>query len=171
MPWGVSVGWCSRRGPAGCPGWPMIVTPATPSRDSGAAAQMGLRLVCVWWVPSDGFGEWLPWISGVCLVPSASDPRVVVRLSPSDFAVIEAAAEAAGVATGGLVRECAVRYAGQVAREVTEGRLKLRARSGSGASSEVEESEPAPSAEFERVLVTDVGVRRAIAFRRATGRL
>lgn len=103
-------------------------------------------------------------------MPSASDPRVVIRLSVGDLAVVEAAAEAAGVATGALVRECAVRFAGVVAREVVEGRLRLRARSGA-VSSGVEKSEPDPSAEFERVLVTDVGVRRAIAFRRATGRL
>ena len=56
----------------------------------------------------------------------------MVRLSRSDAAVIEAAAASAGVAVGALMRECSVRYAAEVAREVAAGRVTLRRRSSSG---------------------------------------
>lgn len=65
-------------------------------------------------------------------MPVVGDPRLVVRMSLADWAVVDGAAAAAGVATAALVRAAAVRAAGDVAREVLAGRLRLRARSASG---------------------------------------
>lgn len=62
-------------------------------------------------------------------MPKADEPRVAFRISATDFAVLEAAARSVNVSAGALARECAVRYAADVAREVSEGRLKLRRRS------------------------------------------
>src|SRR5262245_39309210 len=56
----------------------------------------------------------------------ADEPRVPVRLSHADYAVIEAAASSANVAVAGLMRECSVRYAAVVAREVVAGNITLR---------------------------------------------
>jgi hypothetical protein len=56
-------------------------------------------------------------------MPRADDPRVPVRLSKSDFATIEAAAGSVNVAVGALMRECAVRYAAVVAREIAAGNV------------------------------------------------
>jgi hypothetical protein len=56
-------------------------------------------------------------------VPREGDPRIIVRLSRTDAAVIEAAASEANVAVGALVRECAVRYAGTVARQIASGEV------------------------------------------------
>lgn len=56
-------------------------------------------------------------------MPRADDPRVPVRLSKSDYAVIEAAASSVNVAVGALMRECAVKYAGTVAREIAAGNV------------------------------------------------
>lgn len=59
-------------------------------------------------------------------MPRADEPRVPVRLSDSDHAIIKAAADSANVAVAGLMRECSVRYAGEVAREIMAGRITLR---------------------------------------------
>lgn len=59
-------------------------------------------------------------------MPRADEPRVPVRLSNSDYKIIEAAAKSVNVAVAALMRECAVRYAGAVAREVAAGNLTLR---------------------------------------------
>lgn len=59
-------------------------------------------------------------------MPRKDEPRVPVRLSDSDYAVIEAAAKAANVGMAGLMRECSVRYAAVVAREVMAGNITLR---------------------------------------------
>lgn len=56
-------------------------------------------------------------------MPREGDPRIILRLSETDKAVIEAAAAAANVAVGALVRECAVRYAGTVARQIASGEV------------------------------------------------
>lgn len=82
-------------------------------------------------------------------MPRVGDPRVVVRMSPEGFAVVKAAADRAGVSVGGLVRECAERYAASVAVEVRVGKVRLR-RSSVGArevSVAVREPEPAPKAD------------------------
>lgn len=59
-------------------------------------------------------------------MPRADEPRVPVRLSDADYAVIEAAAKSVNVAVAGLMRECSVRYAAVVAREVAAGNIVLR---------------------------------------------
>lgn len=51
-------------------------------------------------------------------MPRADEPRVPVRLSNGDHALIKAAADSVNVGVAGLMRECAVRYAGVVAREL-----------------------------------------------------
>jgi hypothetical protein len=51
---------------------------------------------------------------------------VPVRLSHADYAVIETAAKSCNVGMAGLMRECAVRYASAVAREVSAGNITLR---------------------------------------------
>lgn len=56
-------------------------------------------------------------------MPREDEPRLVVRFSKADFAVVEAAASAANVAVGALVRQCAVRYAGEVASAVGRGEV------------------------------------------------
>lgn len=99
-------------------------------------------------------------------MPRAEDPRVMVRMSKADRAVIDGAARSVGVSTGGLLRECGVRYAAQVARMVESGELRLRRRSSVEPVVEVER--PASPA---RVSVEDAATARAIAFRRATGAL
>lgn len=59
-------------------------------------------------------------------MPRVDDPRVVVRMSPEGMAAVQAAADLAGVSVGGLVRECAERYAASVARDVREGSVRIR---------------------------------------------
>lgn len=60
----------------------------------------------------------------------ADDPRIYVRCSPAEFEAIERAAKVAGVATGALVRDCALRWGPVLAAEiVSKGEIKLRARS------------------------------------------
>lgn len=59
-------------------------------------------------------------------MPRADDPRVMVRLTPEDHAAIKAAAAEANVSVGGLMRECAVRFAAQVAREARDGSVRIR---------------------------------------------
>lgn len=59
-------------------------------------------------------------------MPKRDEPRVMVRLSPEDEAVIKAAARYANVAVAGLIRECAVRYAAAVAADVRRGSTRLR---------------------------------------------
>lgn len=56
-------------------------------------------------------------------MPRAEEPRIILRLSATDKAVIDAAAASANVAVGALVRECAVRYAGTVARQIASGEV------------------------------------------------
>lgn len=60
------------------------------------------------------------------VVPRADEPRVPVRLSDSDHALIKAAADSVNVGVAGLMRECAVRYAAVVAREIKAGNITLR---------------------------------------------
>lgn len=60
------------------------------------------------------------------VVPRDGDPRIPVRMSPQDYAVIEAAAASVNVAVGALIRECAVRYASAVAAQVARGDVRLR---------------------------------------------
>lgn len=59
-------------------------------------------------------------------MPRADELRVSVRLSASDHALISAAADAVNVGVGGLIRECAVRHAAGVAREIAAGNISLR---------------------------------------------
>lgn len=62
-------------------------------------------------------------------MPRADDPRIVVRMSPQGFRAIKAAADSVNVAVSGLVRECAERYAVDIAREVAAGRVTIRRNS------------------------------------------
>lgn len=101
-------------------------------------------------------------------MPREGEPRVMVRLSEADAAVIEAAAMSAGVAVGALMRECAVRYAAQVAGDVAAGRIQLRRRS--GASSEVEKPEPAVAPARAAPVMPPAGEGRAEMFRRLSQR-
>lgn len=66
-------------------------------------------------------------------MPRADDPRIVVRMSPQGFRAIKAAADSVNVAVSGLVRECAERYAVDIAREVAAGRVTIRRNSVPGA--------------------------------------
>jgi hypothetical protein len=59
-------------------------------------------------------------------MPRDDDPRVVIRLTPEDLAAIRAAAAVGDVAVGALVRECAVRYASTVARELRVSGKRVR---------------------------------------------
>lgn len=118
-------------------------------------------------------------------MPRAGDPRLTLRLSRGDLAVLDGAAVSCGVETGALVREAALRAAAGVARDVEEGRLVLRRRRGSASaakSEQVDLGDPRELASGRRdtsgvVTLGDVapahdpGVARAIAFRRATGAL
>jgi hypothetical protein len=107
-------------------------------------------------------------------MPKVGDPRVTIRFSVSDHAVLDAAAVSCGVETGALIREAALRSAAAVARDVTEGRVSLRRRAGLEKESASTVSVPeaaggdrgaasAPS----RALALDPGVERAAMFRRA----
>jgi hypothetical protein len=62
-------------------------------------------------------------------MPRADDPRVVVRMSPSGYALVKAVADRVGVSVGGLMRECAERHAASVARQVEAGEIVLRRNS------------------------------------------
>jgi uncharacterized protein (DUF1778 family) len=59
-------------------------------------------------------------------VAKAGEPRVTIRLSVAEHAVLVAAAGSAGVAVGSLVREAAVRYAAELAGDASAGRVRLR---------------------------------------------
>jgi len=63
-------------------------------------------------------------------MPRADDPRVVVRMSPSGYALVKAVADRVGVSVGGLMRECAERHAASVARQVEAGEITLRRNAG-----------------------------------------
>lgn len=62
-------------------------------------------------------------------MPRADDPRVVVRMSAAGYVSVKAAADRAGVAVSGLMRECAERYAVQVAQAVERGEVVIRRNS------------------------------------------
>lgn len=104
-------------------------------------------------------------------MPTADDPRVMVRLAASDKALLDGLAASVGVSTAALVREAALRAAVDVVREVREGRLVgLRGRNGSGAVSGVVGPAPVVSRVRRAVVpAEDVGVGRAELFRRLTG--
>lgn len=55
--------------------------------------------------------------------------RVTLWLSEGEWAAADAAARAAGVETGAVLREAAVRGVGGVVRDVSAGRVRLRRRS------------------------------------------
>jgi hypothetical protein len=59
-------------------------------------------------------------------VPRDDDPRVVIRLTPEDHAALKATAEINNIAVGALVRECAIRYASTVAKELRVSGKRLR---------------------------------------------
>src|SRR3954447_17022055 len=59
-------------------------------------------------------------------MPRDDDPRVVVRMTPEDHAALKATAELNDLAVGALVRECAIRYASTVARELRVSGKRLR---------------------------------------------
>src|SRR3954469_18894006 len=61
-----------------------------------------------------------------CVMPRDDDPRVVVRMTPEDHAALKATAELNDLAVGALVRECAIRYASTVARELRVSGKRLR---------------------------------------------
>lgn len=93
-------------------------------------------------------------------MPRSDEPRIVIRVSVADKAILDAAASAAGVATGALVREGALRYAREVAGEAAAGQVRMRRRS--VPSSEVEKSEP--------VAPPPSGSDRVAMFRQMTAR-
>jgi hypothetical protein len=98
--------------------------------------------------------------------------RVTVWLSEAEWAVLEAAAVAAGVETGAVAREAVVRGAAVVARDVSAGRVKLRRRSPGLSSGRTAGSGPAgegstPSPGFRSL--DEFATARAAAFRRALG--
>ncbi len=65
-------------------------------------------------------------------MPSDRDKRITVRFSEEGFALVELAAKQANLAVAGLVRECAERYAFQVARDRLAGKaVHIRAANGS----------------------------------------
>lgn len=64
--------------------------------------------------------------------PEDHQHRLTVRFSDEDWALVELAASQGGMAMSGLVRECAVRYGFQVARDRLAGKaVKVRAPNGS----------------------------------------
>jgi hypothetical protein len=68
-------------------------------------------------------------------MPRYVDPpgykRYTTRFPPEDAALVELAAEQAGLAVSGLIRECAVRYGFQVARDRLAGKaVHIRAANG-----------------------------------------
>jgi hypothetical protein len=94
-------------------------------------------------------------------MPRDDDPRVVVRMTPEDHAALKATAELNDLAVGALVRECAIRYASTVARELRVSGKRLRRGNvvvpGSGPARSVAKSRPVP-----RPAVKPIeGLRRA----------
>jgi hypothetical protein len=75
-------------------------------------------------------------------MPRDDDPRVVIRLTPEDLAAIRAAAAVGDVAVGALVRECAVRYASTVARELRVSGKRVRRGNVSKPEPSVPKSQP-----------------------------
>lgn len=77
-------------------------------------------------------------------MPTASEPRISVRFSAEELEAVERAARVAGVATGALVRECAVNYCALVAANRRADRAagrevrKLRARGVTAVQRQVE---------------------------------
>jgi hypothetical protein len=55
----------------------------------------------------------------------------MVRLSPAEFAMLDALCVSANVGLGGLLRECGLRYGASVIREVEAGSVVIRRRDGS----------------------------------------
>lgn len=59
-------------------------------------------------------------------MPRADEPRVLVRMGDQDLEKVKAAAERANVGVAGLMRECSVRFADEVADRVLRGEITLR---------------------------------------------
>src|SRR4051812_36637126 len=59
-------------------------------------------------------------------MPRADEPRIPVRFSRSDYDLLANIAAHANVSLGGLIRECAVRHAAEVARDVGRGTTTIR---------------------------------------------
>jgi uncharacterized protein (DUF1778 family) len=59
-------------------------------------------------------------------MPRADEPRVMVRLSGAEHAMLKAQAESVNASLGGFIRECAVRHGGVVAREIASGSVTVR---------------------------------------------
>lgn len=76
-------------------------------------------------------------------MPTSGEPRVTIRLSEVDHAVLNGAAEAAGVALGALIREAAMSYAREVAGDGASGSRRMRRRSASASSVDTPRSSPA----------------------------
>lgn len=57
-------------------------------------------------------------------MPRADEPRVTIRFSAEEWADVERAASAAGVATGALVRWCAVMGCAYWAAEMAAARVR-----------------------------------------------
>lgn len=58
-----------------------------------------------------------------------ADRRVTVRFREHEYRAVEQWAGAAGITVGGLVRTATIRAGLQVARDASDGKLRLRARS------------------------------------------
>lgn len=68
-------------------------------------------------------------------MPSEPEHRYTVRFNAEDAVLVELAAAQSGLAVSGLIRECAVRYGFQVARDRLAGKAKnIRAANGTGRS-------------------------------------
>lgn len=59
-------------------------------------------------------------------VPRSDEPRIPVRFSRPDYDLLASIATHANVSLGGLIRECAVRHAAEVARDVGRGTTTIR---------------------------------------------
>lgn len=98
---------------------------------------------------------------------------MTIRLGQSEAALLEAEAEARGVALGALIREAAVRAARDVGREIGAGRISARAANGSRSVRVVGPGVEVSAAAVRReepVRVVDPGVARAAAFLAVTQR-
>lgn len=83
-------------------------------------------------------------------MPKQGEPRLTLRFSHEDWEAVERAARVAGVPTGTLVRECAVRWgavwaANLRAAQVSGEAPKMRRRSGSPVGRGVEPPASPPS--------------------------
>jgi hypothetical protein len=104
-------------------------------------------------------------------MPSDGDKRYTVRFNAEDAALVELAASQAGIAVSGLIRECAVRYGFQVARDRLAGKaVKIRAANGTGRSRSERARDQRARARAERAASPVGPINDGEAFRLAAER-